>query len=174
MSWLETRIANNLQDRQVILEAIDLELGEVGHLARIVIVQTLEQLVKRTPAVLHLVVNVLGVEAQERAFKPLILFCLKVVVGKPELVERIFEIDNLLHERKLRLLEAEQLLLAIQLLEFEFKVLDHFVHFVQRVDVSCCVRNFSILNISRDKNINKTHFSKSLSKQKFKIKSKLF
>ena len=146
MTRLQTRIADDLQDWQVILEAIYFVFGEVGHFARIYgVSKALLQLVHRAPIVLHLFDDLFGVEAHERTFEPLALFRLKVVKREPELVKRIFERDDLLQHGILTDLEAEQCLLSIQLLELVPIVLNQFAHLGQRVHVLGRIRYVSIL-----------------------------
>ena len=143
----EARIANDLKHGQMIFESVDFMLGKVGDLARIYRVgKVFLQLVHGSPVILHLVVYLLSIETQERALEPLSLFGLEIVEGEPELVVGLFKRDNLLKERKLRHLKAQQLFLFVQLFQLCLVLLDLFAHLGQSVDVLGRVWYFTILD----------------------------
>jgi hypothetical protein len=116
MSFLKTRIANNLQNRQMILEAIDFMLGKIGNFSRTNgVSEAFLQFVHSTPAVLNFFAYFLRVQAQKRPFKPLVFFGLEVVESKPQLIEWVFQRNDLLQHWELTQLKGKQLLLFVQL-----------------------------------------------------------
>jgi hypothetical protein len=154
MSRFETWIADDLKHRQVILEPIDSVLHEVGHFTRTDRVRKrLLQLVHCAPIILNFFAYFLGVQAHKWPFQPLVLFDLEVVECEPQLVERIFQRDDLLKHWILTDLKTEQLLFAVQLFKFDFVVFDQFAHFGQGVHVLGCIRNVTILLLLIQNNI---------------------
>lgn len=100
----------------MILEAIDFMLGKISNFSRTNgVSEAFLKFMHSTPAILNFFAYFLRVQAQKRSFKPLVFFGLEVVESKPQLIERVFQRNDLLQHWELTQLKGEQLLLFVQL-----------------------------------------------------------